>query len=111
MCCLSIRVYNKLINKLITSSVINILYSEFKILAKQRTEKPPEECLDMIRTCLAKALLDLKKMQEREGNAMLDNIKHRLSSCAKIMATIENMSRDEPDQFKKRLEQPHLRLS
>ncbi len=92
--------------------IINLAdFSEFKILAKQRTEKPPEECLDMIRTCLAKALLDLKKMQEREGNAMLDNIKHRLSSCAKIMATIENMSRDEPDQFKKRLELRIARLN
>ena len=82
-----------------------------KIFAKQRSEKPPEECVDMIRECLSNALTDLRNMQEREGHAMLDDIKQRFSSCARILDTIENLSRDEPEQFKKRLEQRIARLN
>ena len=76
-----------------------------KIFAEQRSEKPPEECVDMIRECVSNALSDLRNMQEREGLAMLDDIKKRFSSCARILDTIENLSKDEPEQFKKRLEQ------
>ena len=50
-------------------------------------------------------------MQEREGHAMLDDIKKRFSSCARILDTIENLSKDEPEQFKKRLEQRIARLN
>ena len=79
--------------------------SRAKIFAEQRSEKPPEECVDMIRECLSNALTDLRNMQEREGHAMLDDIKQRFSSCARILDTIENLSKDEPEKFKKRLEQ------
>ena len=79
--------------------------SEAKIFAEQRSDKPPEECVDMIRECVSNALSDLRNMQEREGLAMLDDIKNRFSSCARILDTIENHSKDEPEQFKKRLEQ------
>ena len=82
-----------------------------KIFAEQRSEKPPEECVDMIRECLSNALTDLRNMQEREGHAMLDDIKRRFSSCARILDTIENLSKDEPEQFKKRLEQRIARLN
>ena len=65
----------------------------------------------MIRECLSNALTDLRNMQEREGHAMLDDIKQRFSSCALILDTIENLSKDEPEQFKKRLEQRIARLN
>ena len=42
---------------------------------------------------------------------MLDDIKQRFSSCARILDTIENLSKDEPEQFKKRLEQRIARLN
>ena len=42
---------------------------------------------------------------------MLDDIKQRFSSCARILDSIENLSRDEPEQFKKRLEQRIARLN
>ena len=82
-----------------------------KIFAEQRSEKPPEECVDIIRECVTNALSDLRNMQEREGLAMLDDIKKRFSSCARILDTIENLSKDEPEQFKKRLEQRISRLN
>ena len=82
-----------------------------KIFAEQRSEKPPEECVDMIRECLSNALTDLRNMQEREGHAMLDDIKQRFSSCARILDTIENLSKDEPEKFKKRLEQRIAKLN
>ena len=82
-----------------------------KIFTEQRSEKLPEECVDMIRECLSNALKDLRNMQEREGHAMLDDIKQRFSSCSRILDTIENLSKDEPEQFKKRLEQRIARLN
>ena len=82
-----------------------------KIFSEQRSEKPPEECVDLIRECLSNALTDLRNMQVREGHAMLDDIKRRFSSCARILDTIENLSKDEPEQFKKRLEQRIARLN
>ena len=42
---------------------------------------------------------------------MLDDIKQRVSSCARILDTIENLSKDEPEQFKKKLEQRIARLN
>ena len=50
-------------------------------------------------------------MQELEGHPMLDDIKQRFSSCARILDTIENLSKDEPEKFKKRLEQRIARLN
>ena len=82
-----------------------------KFFTEQRSEKPPEECVDIIRECLSNALTDLRNMQEREGYAMLDEIKQRFSSCARILDTIENLSKDEPEQFKKKLEQRIARLN
>ena len=82
-----------------------------KIFAEQRSEKPPEECVDMIHECLSNALTDLRNMQEREGHALLDDIKRRFSSCARILDTIENLSKDEPEQFKKRFKQRISRLN
>ena len=79
--------------------------SVFKIFAEQRSESPPEEFIDMARKCLSNALIDLREMQDREGHAMLGNIKQRFCSCDRILDTIENLSRDEPEQFKVRLEQ------
>ena len=76
-----------------------------KIFAEQRSDKPLEECVQMIRECLSNAITDLRNMQEREGHAMLDEINQRFSSCARILDTIENLSKDEPEQFKKKLEQ------
>jgi Uncharacterized stress-induced protein len=78
---------------------------------EQRSEEPPEECLDMIRECLSMALTDLRNMQEREGSAMLENIKDRFLSCAEILDNVEKLSKDEPEQFKKRLEQRIARLN
>ncbi len=85
--------------------------SGFKIFAEQQSEKPPNECEDLACKCLSNALKDLRNMQEREGQAMLDNIKQRFSSCARIIDTIENLSREEPEQFKKKLEQRIARLN
>jgi len=85
--------------------------SGLRIFAEQRSDKPPDECMDMILECLSNALEDLRNMQEREGHAMLDDIKQRFSSCARILDTIENLSRDEPEKFKKRLEQRITRLN
>jgi len=85
--------------------------SGVKIFAEQQSEKPPEECMNMIRECLSNALKDLRNMQEREGHAMLDDIKKRLSTCARILEAIENLSKDEPERFKKRLEQRIARLN
>ena len=85
--------------------------SRAKIFTEQQSEKPPEDCVEMIRECLSKAIEDLRNMQEREGHAMLDDIKQRFSSCARILDTIENLSKDEPEQFKKRLEQRISRLN
>jgi len=85
--------------------------SGLRIFAEQRSDKPPDKCMDMILECLSNALEDLRNMQEREGHAMLDDIKQRFSSCARILDTIENLSRDEPEKFKKRLEQRITRLN
>ena len=85
--------------------------SGFKIFVEQQSEKPPNECEDLACKCLSNALKDLRNMQEREGQAMLDNIKQRFSSCARIIDTIENLSREEPEQFKKKLEQRIARLN
>ena len=85
--------------------------SGFKIFAEQQSEKPPEECLDMARKCLPNALEDMLNMQEREGGAMLDYINQRFSSCDRIIDTIEILSKDEPEQFKKRLEQRIARIN
>jgi len=82
-----------------------------KIFAEQRSEKPPEECVDMIRECLSNALTDLRNMQEHEGHAMLDDIKRRFSCCARILDTIENLSKNETEQFKKKLEQCITRIN
>ena len=82
-----------------------------KIFAEQRSDKPLEECVQMIRECLSNALKDLRNMQKLEGHAMMDDIKQRFSSCARILDTIENLSKDEPEQFKKRLEQRIARLN
>ena len=83
----------------------------FKIFADHRSEKLPEECEDLARKCLSNALTDLRNMQEREGNAMLDDIKLRFLSCARILDTIEDLSKDEPEQFKKKLQQRIARLN
>jgi len=92
--------------------IINLAdLSGAKIFAEQRSERPPEECVDIIRECLSIALTDLRNMQEREGHAMLDEIKRRFSSCARILETIENLSKDEPEQFKIKLEQRIARLN
>ena len=85
--------------------------SRAKIFVDNRSENPPEECVDLIRECLSGALTDLRNMQVREGDAMLDDIKLRFSSCARILDTIENLSKDEPEQFKKKLEQRIARLN
>jgi len=82
-----------------------------KFFTEQRSEKLREECADVIRECLSKAIADLRNMQENEGNAMLDEIKQRFSSCARILDSIENLSRAEPEQFKKRLEQRIARFN
>ncbi len=85
--------------------------SGLKIFSEQGSEEPPDECVDMIRECLSMALTDLRNMQEREGNAMLENIKDRFLSCAQILDTVEKLSKDEPEQFKKRLDQRIARLN
>ena len=84
--------------------VINLAnLSGLKIFAEQQAENPPEECLEMARKCLSNALEDMLNMQKREGVAMLDYINQRFSSCARIIDTIEILSKDEPEQFKKDL--------
>ena len=93
---------------------VNINLADFsgtKIFAEQRSEKPPEECVDMISECLSYALTDLRNMQEREGHAMLVDIKQRFSSCTLTLDTIEKLSKAEPEQYKKRLEQRITRLN
>ena len=82
-----------------------------KIFADNLPEKLPEEFIDGVRECFSNALLDLRNMQEREGDAMLDNIKQRFSFCARILKTIENRSKDEPKQFKKKLEKRIAKLN
>ena len=82
-----------------------------KIFAEQQSDKNQEECDDLVRKCLTNALSDLRNMQEREGDAMLDYIAKRFSSCSRIMETIEILSKDEPEQFKKKLEKRIARLN
>ena len=104
-----LREFEDLSGRNVSINLANL--SGFKIFAEQQSEKPPEECLDMVRKCLSNALEDMLKMQEREGDAMLDYINQRFSSCARIIDTIEILSKDEPEQFKKRLEKRIARLN
>ena len=91
---------------------INLLdLSGLKIISEQQSESPPEECVDIVRECLSNALNDLRNMQEHEGFVMLDDIEQRVSSCSRILEHIENLSKSEPEQFKKRLEQRLARLN
>ena len=82
-----------------------------KIFEEKRSEKLPEECEDVVRNCLSNALKDLRNMQEREGSAMLVDMKRRFLSCSEILDNIENLSKHEPEQFKKRLDQRISRLN
>ena len=50
-------------------------------------------------------------MKEREGEAMLTDIQQRLSSSEQILQSIEILSRDEPEQFRKRLQQRIAQLN
>ena len=104
-----LREFEDLSGRNVSINLANL--SGFKIFAEQQSEKPPEECLDMARKCLPNALEDMLNMQEREGNAMLDYINQRFSSCDRIIDTIEILSKDEPEQFKKRLEKRIARLN
>ena len=104
-----LREFEDLSGRNVSINLANL--SGFKIFAEQQSEKPPEECLDLARKCLSNALEDMLNMQEREGDAMLDYINQRFSSCARIIDTIEILSKDEPEQFKKRLEKRIARLN
>ena len=98
----------------VTGRDVNVRIADLsgtKIFEENNSTEPPEECEKMIRDCLSIALEDLRSMKEREGDAMLNDIQQRLSSSEQILLSIENLSRDEPEQFRKRLQQRIAQLN
>jgi uncharacterized protein (TIGR00255 family) len=98
----------------VTGRDVNVRIADLsgtKIFEENNSTEPPEECEKMIRDCLSIALEDLRSMKEREGDAMLNDIQQRLSSSKLILQSIENLSRDEPEQFRKRLQQRIAQLN
>jgi uncharacterized protein (TIGR00255 family) len=98
----------------VTGRDVNVRIADLsgtKIFEENNSADPPEECEKMIRDCLTVALEDLRSMKEREGEAMLTDIQQRLSSSKLILQSIENLSRDEPEQFRKRLQQRIAQLN
>ncbi|MBS1255200.1 MAG: hypothetical protein MAG581_01000 [Deltaproteobacteria bacterium] len=98
----------------VTGRDVNVRIADLsgtKIFEENNSTDPPEECEKMIRDCLSIALEDLRSMKEREGDAMLNDIQQRLSSSKLILQSIENLSRDEPEQFRKRLQQRIAQLN
>lgn len=98
----------------VTGRDVNVRIADLsgtKIFEENNSTEPPEECEKMIRDCLSIALEDLRSMNEREGDAMLNDIQQRLSSSKLILQSIENLSRDEPEQFRKRLQQRIAQLN
>ena len=98
----------------VTGRDVNVRIADLsgtKIFEENNSTEPPEECEKMIRDCLTVALEDLRSMKEREGDAMLNDIQQRLSSSKLILQSIENLSRDEPEQFRKRLQQRIAQLN
>ncbi len=98
----------------VTGRDVNVRIADLsgtKIFEENNSTEPPEECEKMIRDCLSIALEDLRSMKEREGDAMLNDIQQRLSSSEQILQSIEILSRDEPEQFRKRLQQRIAQLN
>ncbi len=98
----------------VTGRDVNVRIADLsgtKIFEENNSTEPPEECEKMIRDCLSIALEDLRSMKEREGEAMLTDIQQRLSSSEQILQSIEILSRDEPEQFRKRLQQRIAQLN
>ena len=98
----------------VTGRDVNVRIADLsgtKIFEENNSTEPPEECEKMIRDCLTVALEDLRSMKEREGEAMLTDIQQRLSSSEQILQSIEILSRDEPEQFRKRLQQRIAQLN
>ena len=79
--------------------------SSINIIEENKSGEPPEECENVIRESLAKAIEGLEEMKLREGQAMHDDIKTRLVSCGKIVNKIEKLSQEEPGRYRERLQE------
>lgn len=79
--------------------------SSINIIEENKSGDPPEECENVIRESLAKAIEGLEEMKLREGQAMHDDIKTRLVSCGKIVNKIEKLSQEEPGRYRERLQE------
>jgi len=79
--------------------------SSINIIEENKSGEPPEECENVIRDSLAKAIEGLEEMKLREGQAMHDDIKTRLVSCGKIVNKIEKLSQEEPGRYRERLQE------
>ena len=79
--------------------------SSVNIIEENKSGEPPVECEAVIRDSLAKALEGLQDMKMREGQAMNDDIKGRLSSCGQILNKIDKFSQEEPGRYRERLQE------
>jgi len=86
------------------------LYS-IKVIEENKSEAPVKECEKVILECLSMALIGLKKMKEREGQDMQRDIQQRLSSCGKLVNSIEKLSQLEPGLFRDRLQERFYQLT
>ena len=85
--------------------------SSINIIEENKSGEPPVECEEVIRDSLAKAIEGLQEMKQREGQAMHDDIKGRLSSCGQILNKIEKLSQDEPGRYRERLQERLTQLN
>ena len=85
--------------------------SSINIIEENKSGEPPVECESVIRDSLVKALEGLQEMKLREGQAMHDDIKRRLSSCLQILNQIEKHSQEEPGRYRERLQERLTQLN
>ena len=85
--------------------------SSINIIEENKSGEPPVECEEVIRDSLAKALEGLQEMKLREGQAMHDDIKRRLSLCGRILNKIEKLSQEEPGRYRERLQERLTQLN
>ena len=78
--------------------------SRINIIEESKSGEPPEECQGVILESLALAIESLQQMKQQEGQAMHDDIKHRLVNCDQILNTIEKLSLEEPGLYRERLQ-------
>jgi uncharacterized protein (TIGR00255 family) len=85
--------------------------SSINIIEENISGEPPVECEAVIRDSLAKAIEGLQEMKLREGQAMHEDIKGRLSLCGQILNKIEKLSQEEPGRYRERLQERLTQLN